>query len=265
MRRVCATLAGVAAACCLAASASGAASADPIAIPIPDATGPNIPWPQALPPMAVPTDVQPGPMPRCRDGTMACIDDTLSIMRSLRAQLGCDHRVIFDTTYLLLTEAFKQTVLADPHYFRDNRYLDYEDTLFANYYFSTLSRYGAGQPVPEAWKIALDAAATGNTDAAQDMLLGINAHVQRDFPYVVASLGMRMPDGTTRKPDHDAVNEILRRAYEPTVGAPHARRTSGGAQTPPRALRGRSWGRSRPSTPRPSATRTRLRRPPTTS
>jgi hypothetical protein len=167
--------------------------------------------------MPVPNDVQPGPLPRCREPTLACVDDTLSIMRGLREQLGCDHRVIFDTTYLLLTEAYRSTVVADPHFFRDNRYLTWEDTLFADYYFRTLSRYAAGQPVPEAWKIALDAAASGDADAAQDMLLGINAHVQRDMPYVIAELGMRMPDGSSRKPDHDAVNEILRNAYEPIV------------------------------------------------
>jgi hypothetical protein len=218
MRRVSALLVGVAVAV-LAAPAAASSAADPISIPIPipDWTGPNIPWPQALPPMDVPNDVQPGPQARCRDATLACIDDTLSIMRRLRSQLGCDHRVIFDTTYLMLTEVYRKTVVDDPHFFQDNGYLTYEDTLFANYYFDTLARYAAGQPVPDAWKIALDAAGSGDANAAQDMLLGINAHVQRDMPYVVASLGMKMPDGSSRKPDHDAVNEILRNAYEPIV------------------------------------------------
>src|SRR6266446_6443709 len=135
MRRLCVLLLGLA----LAAPAAASAAADPIpSVPIPDWTGPNIPWPQALPPMDVPNDVQPGPMPRCRDATLACVDDTMSIMQRLRAQLGCDHRVIFDTTYLLLTQEYRKTVVGDPHFFQDNRYLIYEDTLFANYYFQTL-------------------------------------------------------------------------------------------------------------------------------
>src|SRR4051794_21543697 len=213
MRKLCAILRGLA----LAAGLTTSAAADPISVPIPDSTGPTPPWPQLLPALAVPNGVQPGPMPRCRDATIACVDDTLAIMQSLRDQLGCDHRVIFDTTYLLLTQAYRRTVVEEPHFFQDNRYLNYEDTLFANYYFDTLSRYAAGRPVPEAWRIALDAAGSGDADAAQDMLLGINAHVQRDMPYVVASLGMRLPDGSSRKPDHDAVNEILRNAYEPIV------------------------------------------------
>ena len=49
------------------------------------------------------------------------------------------------------------------------------------------------------------------------MLLGINAHVQRDMPYVVASVGIRMPDGTARKPDHDSRNRVLAAAYETIV------------------------------------------------
>jgi hypothetical protein len=33
----------------------------------------------------------------------------------------------------------------------------------------------------------------------------------------VAAQGLRRPDGTTRKPDHDRVNEVLAAAYEPIV------------------------------------------------
>jgi hypothetical protein len=51
------------------------------------------------------------------------------------------------------------------------------------------------------------------------MLLGINAHVQRDMPFVLAQLGLRRPDGSSRKGDHDRVNDVLQRAYEPVVQA----------------------------------------------
>jgi hypothetical protein len=235
MRRLCATVAVAALVGAVCAGTAGAA--DPLGIPIPDSTGPTVPWPQLLPPLPVPNDVQPGPVPRCADPTLACVDDTLRIMRSMQSQLGCDHRAVFDTTYLLLTEEYRRTVVADPHFFQDNRYLNWEDTLFANYYFNAFSHYAAGQPVPEAWKIAFDAAATGDADGAQDMLLGINAHVQRDMPYVIAQLGMRKPDGSSRKPDHDAVNEILRRGYETIVAQIAARydsfvRLSNAPETP---------------------------------
>jgi hypothetical protein len=37
------------------------------------------------------------------------------------------------------------------------------------------------------------------------------------MPYVLASVGLRKPDGSSRKPDHDVENKILAAAYEPIV------------------------------------------------
>jgi hypothetical protein len=76
-----------------------------------------------------------------------------------------------------------------------------------------------GGQVAPAWQIAFEQAEHGRITGAQEMLLGINAHVQNDMPFVIAALGLRMPDGTSRKPDHDAENEILNRGYEPVVDA----------------------------------------------
>jgi Family of unknown function (DUF5995) len=162
-------------------------------------------------------DVQPGPVPRCRRPTLRCVDGTLRIFRRLRAQLGCDHRGVFATTYMLLTEEIKRALVREPRYFDDRRYLIWEITEFANYYFRTVADGQAGRAVPEAWGIAFETAKTDGANAGQDMLLGINAHVQRDMPYVVAALGLRTPSGASRKPDHDRVNQILNRAYERIV------------------------------------------------
>src|SRR5207249_118979 len=43
----------------------------------------------------------------------------------------------------------------------------------------------------------------------------VNAHVNRDLPFVLAAIGLVKPDGTSRKPDHDKVNDILFQAYGP--------------------------------------------------
>ena len=42
-----------------------------------------------------------------------------------------------------------------------------------------------------------------------NLLLGMSAHVNRDLPFVLASIGITSPDGSTRKPDHDKVNQFL--------------------------------------------------------
>ena len=179
----------------------------------------NFPWPDLLPAFPTTANPQPGPVPGCERPTPSCIDLEVTRLRDFRRRLGCDHRAVFATTYLVLTLTLRETLRGDPHFFADARYLYTEDALFADYYFRTVSDHAAGRPVPRAWKIAFDTAGRGGANAAQDMLLGINAHVQRDMPFVMAQLGLHRPDGSSRKRDHDRVNEVLQRAYEPVVQA----------------------------------------------
>ena len=148
---------------------------------------------------------------------MACLDYEIQRMRDAQTRFGCDHRGVFATTYLVLTQTLRDTLVRQPGFFVDPHYLFYEDALFAHYYFRTLDDWAAGRPIPEAWQIAFQTAASGDANAAQDMLLGINAHVQRDMPYVLASLGLHRPDGSSRKADHDRFNEILNHAYNAVV------------------------------------------------
>jgi hypothetical protein len=178
---------------------------------------PNPPWPQLLPPRPLTDATQPGPVPRCRKARMHCFADTIRRMRDLQQQFGCDHRAVFATTYLLLTRQMRDTIRKNPRYFHDLRWLIYEDTVFANFYFRVIRANTHHKPVPQAWQIAFDTAAKGDANAGQDMLLGINAHVQRDMPFVLATVGIRTRKGATRKPDHDVVNQILSDAYEPIV------------------------------------------------
>lgn len=192
----------------LVAAAPGGASQDP-----------NPPWPNLLPALPISDSTQPGPVPHCRDATMACVDGNIGRMQRAVDGFGCDHRGVFATTYLVLTEQLHKTMRANPHFFHDPRWLIYEDTTFANYYFNALADYQRGRPVPGAWQVAFDRARSGDDNAAQDMLLGINAHVQRDMPFVVASVGLRTRSGRTRKPDHDVFNQVLNDAYEPVVEA----------------------------------------------
>ena len=180
---------------------------------------PNPPWPQLLPPRPLTDRTQPKPTWRCRKATMRCFADTIARMKKLQRKYGCDHRAVFATTYLLLTEQIRKTIRRNPHYFHDTKWLIYEDTVFANFYFRVIDAYQRGKPVPQAWKIAFDTARTGDANAGQDMLLGINAHVQRDMPFVLATVGIRTKKGESRKPDHDVVNQILSDAYEPIVSA----------------------------------------------
>ena len=181
---------------------------------------PNTNWTALLPPAPdTPTDVQPGPVPYCESPSISCIDTEIDRMTELRDRLGCDHRGVFATTYLTLTRVMRGMLDTDPGLVQDRNYLYTEDALFADFYFDTVHAWEHGDPVPPAWRIAFQQAASGQITGAQEMLLGINAHVQNDMPFVIAALGARSPDGASRKPDHDAINEVLNRAYEPVVTA----------------------------------------------
>lgn len=178
---------------------------------------PTPPWPQLLPPAPTGDPRQPGAVPGCERPSPTCLERVIRELRTRRDRLGCDHRAVFATTYLIVTETTLDALRRDPDFFDDPDWLILLDALFADYYFRVLDTWTAGWPVPEAWQIAFRTAAVGDANAAQDMLLGINAHVQRDQAFVIAELGTRRADGASRKPDHDRFNELLRRSYEPIV------------------------------------------------
>ncbi|HKP90977.1 MAG TPA: DUF5995 family protein [Thermoleophilaceae bacterium] len=179
----------------------------------------NVQWETLLPAMPSSTRVQPHAVPFCRTATVACVDTEIRRLRAAQTRFRCDHRAVFATTYLELTRELRRTLRRDPRFFRWPRYLYLEDALFADVYFNSLRADRLGKPVPPAWRIAFETAKSGQVNAAQDMLLGINAHVQNDMPFVLAALGLRSTKGDSRKPDHDKVNLILDAAYEPVVRA----------------------------------------------
>jgi hypothetical protein len=179
----------------------------------------NVHWERFLPALPSPSEIQPRSVPNCRKATMRCIDVEIRRLRDLQRRWGCDHRAVFATTYLELTRTLRRVLRERPQFLRYPKYLYVEDALFANVYFDAIRDARRGRAVPEAWRIAFDAARSADLNAAQDMLLGINAHVQNDMPFVLAALGLRTRSGDSRKEDHDAINEVLDRSYPDVVRA----------------------------------------------
>ena len=184
---------------------------------------PTVQWESLLPPLGSPRTPQPHPVPGCPELTSACIDTEIAHFDALRRQQGCDHHAVFTTTYELLTEELRDTMRANPHIMRDPRWLYAEEGTFANLYYLWTDADAHGAPVPAAWRVAFEADRHGDVNALQDILLGINAHVQRDMPYMLASVGLREPDGTSRKPDHDVFNKILNTAFQRVLNEVAAR------------------------------------------
>jgi hypothetical protein len=177
---------------------------------------------------ALPTSFNPlSSQSACESGTLECVDTVVREMTSRFDALAasCDHKAIFSLLYLRTTEEYRRTVSVDPEFFKDTAYVNHEDSLFADYYFwavdATDARFAA---VPLAWQIAMDAASRREVSGTGNLLLGMSAHINRDLPFVLAEMGLTHPDGSSRKPDHDKVNEILHRVTEGPVLYEAARR-----------------------------------------
>ena len=144
----------------------------------------NLPWPQALPPLPVPADVQPHPVRNCRHPGRQCLR---GLERRLRTQwrgldAACDHRALFSLAYIRITKGLRDDLARrHPRWFRYPRWFTYVIADFSNRYFATFRDYAAGRPVPGAWKIAYDEATRGDASGGQDVLLASNAHTQHDL------------------------------------------------------------------------------------
>jgi len=175
---------------------------------------PFVGWSALLPALSLPYD--PTSADDCIAGRVQCVDRTIREMTRRFDDLAasCDHAAIFSLTYLRVTEEYRRTV--DGPFFDDTPFVNHEDTVFAHYYFAAFNAWDDGRiaEVPPAWRIAFDAARARTVSGTGDLLLGINAHVQRDLPLVLYDLGLVRADGTSRKADHDRVDVILNRVAD---------------------------------------------------
>ena len=179
-------------------------------------------WSKFLP--AVPSDFTASTERDCTRGSIICVDHTIREMQRRYDKLGCDHDAVFALTYLLTTEEYRTAATTDG-FFDDPSFVNHEDAVFADFYLDAIDRWRKGQvdAVPPAWRIAFRAADRNEMQGLGDILLGMNAHVRRDLPFVLAAIGLTAPDGSSRKPDHDQVNVFLDRVY-PTIVEETAKR-----------------------------------------
>ncbi|WP_171166722.1 DUF5995 family protein [Streptomyces sp. I05A-00742] len=153
---------------------------------------------------------------RCTGPVVGCAEDAARLFGRIRDGLGCDHRALFPVISVRFQESLAAALRANA--FREPRWVGGQlNTGFLNEYLAVFHADREGRPVPVAWRVAFEAARSGDANAGQDVLLGANAHIQRDLPYVLARFGPRSPDGSSRKPDYERVQEVLDRAYQPAV------------------------------------------------
>jgi hypothetical protein len=172
---------------------------------------PFVDWSSLLP--AGPNgEYQPSSADDCVAGRLRCVDAVIREMtrRFDRLADSCDHDAVFALAYLRTTEEYRRATTT-PGFFEDPPFVNHEDAVFAAIYFTAFDAFHSGWTAgaPPAWAIAFRAAQNREVSGTGNLLLGMNAHVQRDLPFVLAAIGLVKPDGTSRKTDHDRVNRFL--------------------------------------------------------
>lgn len=195
-----------------------------IASPASGETPTFVPWSDLLPSFS--EGYEPTSSNICKSGRNQCVDSVIREMARRVKPLddACDHNVMFGLMYLRTTEEYQRSALT-PGFFTDPSFINHQDAGFARQYFDAWDAYRTGDlaRVPVAWQLAFRNADQKKVSGTGNMLLGMSAHVNRDLPNILATIGLVKPDGTSRKPDHDKVNQFLNLVIEPLLDEAAAR------------------------------------------
>jgi hypothetical protein len=131
---------------------------------------------------------------------------------------AADRRAIFASVYTLTTLRMAESI--DANSYTNTVWMKSYQTEFANHYRKAIHAYAMQQrsQVPNAWLTAFDAAASGQTLIIQDVLLGMNAHINYDLAFAIEKVGIS-PNTTSRYLDHTRVNTVLNEVGNEIVAA----------------------------------------------
>lgn len=124
-----------------------------------------------------------------------------------------DNRAAFLRTYATMTACVEQK--RSDRFFLDSAWIERVAVRFGWYFFNALDRYERGEQAPPAWTYAFEVARRRRGFLLQDVLLGMNAHINNDLPQVVAAILRDEADEhhvtslTRRQFDHDQINRVL--------------------------------------------------------
>jgi hypothetical protein len=168
------------------------------------------PWSSVLPGWN--DQFAPGSDNDCAAGRPSCLTVTLNEQVHILTPNGqsCSHLAVFPLAYTRMTQTYGWT-RDQAGYYHDVPYMNHMDAIFARYYTDAYYNWAGGSrsSVPQSWLYAFDAAKNKTVTGAGDLFLGMNAHINRDLPFVLYASGLVGSDGTSGKADYDAVEAWL--------------------------------------------------------
>lgn len=125
-----------------------------------------------------------------------------------------DRRHIFLQCYTLMSRNMYGAI--EDKRFSDPIWVSSLLVRFSDYYFEALDLYQSEHPhVPSVWRQAHDASKKPDTHVLQNLLLGVNAHINYDLPLALYDcmeqewLSADPDKKTKRKYDHELVNQVI--------------------------------------------------------
>jgi hypothetical protein len=141
------------------------------------------------------------------------VDDVLAALLHLEEgfRQANDRRGVFVSAYLVITRMLDEWV-SERRFHRNNLVAHYV-IAFANAYLRALAAFedSGRSKIAGAWRQALTASRRGSGSLIQDLLLGINAHINHDLPFAIIEAGLDVDCDLCRR-DHLRINEALRQA-----------------------------------------------------
>ena len=127
-----------------------------------------------------------------------------------------DDRAIFLRCYALMTENMIASLAAGE--FHDPAWVSHLLDHFADFYFTALEQYETDpQLAPAVWRCAHHAATRKGALVIQQLLLGVNAHINYDLIFATADLleeegaSLSSQDLERRQADYNHVNAVINR------------------------------------------------------
>lgn len=138
---------------------------------------------------------------RTIDDVLHELDQILAESLSHGSRLG-----YFAALYRKVTRKVKEGI--ESGYFEDGPRMERLDVIFADRYLEALAAYRRGEKPSAAWLLAFEAAGRWRPLILQQLLVGINAHINLDLGIAAATVAPGSSLAALRT-DFDRINEIL--------------------------------------------------------
>ena len=131
-----------------------------------------------------------------------------------RWQRANDRRAIFLSCYQMMTANMLEAIRHEE--FSDGVWVNHLLHRFADYYFMALQAYEEQQEnIPAVWQVTFQAANQKNYSPLQNLLLGVNAHINYDLVLTLEELlqpewqALSSAQRAMRRTDHNRVNHVI--------------------------------------------------------